>query len=163
MDGFLADQRATLLDVYVVHRACRGVDVAFLHAKEKQGLHCPLDGLSPEQQKLLESYRERFMTLVVGSMLLGSWFGIAHIVPFVPAGVAAAMRHAGVATREGIKHRLEDAKAHFERDIWISAREATDLAASRSRIGQEAAVFAMRREVQLSRQDASHLITSSRR
>lgn len=166
MDAVLREKRATLLDVYIVRRACRGMDPAFLSASQKQGLGCPLDGLNPDERKRIEEYRERFMTLLVGSMLLGSWFGIAHIVPFVPAGVAAAMRHASVATRDGIKHRLEDLKTGFERDIWASAREATDLAASRSRIGQQAAVFAMRNEVVLTKQDSfssSHLIARSRR
>jgi hypothetical protein len=166
MDGVLHEKRATLLDVYIVRRACKGVDPAFLSGAQKQGLGCPLDRLSPDERKRVEAYRARFMTLLVGSMLLGSWFGIAHIVPFVPAGVAVTMRHAGVATRDGIRHRIEDLKASFERDIWASAREATDLAASHSRIGQQAAVFAMRHEVVLTKQDSlspSHLIVSSRR
>jgi hypothetical protein len=159
MDAALHDERATLLDMYIVRRAC---SPELLAATQKQGFGCPLDGLSANERKLVEDYRTRFMTLLVGSMLLGSWFGIAHILPFVPAGIAAAMRQAGVATRDGIKHRLEHLKV--ERDFWASAREATDIAASRSRVGQQAAVYAMRHEGVLHRDTvgAGHFVTPSR-
>ena len=146
MDGVLRDQHANLLDVYIVRRACRDADPAFLKAGEKLGLRCPLDGLSTEQRKVVERYRESFQILLVGSMLLGSWFGIAHILPFVPAGIAEGMRQAGIATRDGIRHRIEGLKDVLGQDIRVSAREATDIAASRSRIGQQAAAFAVRYE-----------------
>jgi len=151
MDGVLHDRHATLMDVYVVRWACRDADPAFLAANDNVGLRCSLDGLNETERQRVEAYRERFQVLLVGSMLLGSWFGIAHIVPFVPAGVAVAMRQAGAVTREGIKHRVENLRAGLEQDIWVSAREATDLAASRSRIGQQAAVFAAQYEAQVAK------------
>ncbi len=146
MNGILRDKHDTLLDVYIVRRACRGADPAFLASTQKQGFGCTLEGLNPDERELVEDYRRRFVTLLAGSMLLGSWFGIAHIMPFVPAGIAAAMRHASVATRDGIQHRVADLRGRFGRDLWASAREATDLAASRSRAGREAAEFAMQHE-----------------
>jgi hypothetical protein len=169
MDAVLDDKHVSLMDVYIVKWACRDADPAFVQAQAKAGLRCPLDGLDAKERELVTWYRERFQVLIVGSMLLGSWFGIAHIVPFVPAGMAAAMRKAGVATKHGIKQRLEGfPQRAFGHDLWAPAREATDLAASRSRVGQQAAVFAARYEVaQLAKHDAgesaSHMLSSSRR
>ncbi len=139
-------QMITLLDVYTIKWASKGVDPDLLKAKRDEGFRCPLDGLSRAERERIEAYREEFMTLLVGSVLLGSWFGIAHIVRFVPAGVAIGMRQASVATRDGIKHRLEDIKPRFERELLVSARAATDLAASKSHIGPDVAVLATRHD-----------------
>lgn len=154
MGAILREKRVTLLNVYIFNHIAKGIDPTLLKAAKKQGLDCPLDGLTPEQRERVELYRQRFTTLLVGSMLLGSWFGIAHIVRFVPAGLRIGMHQAKVATRDGIKHRLDDLKIRFEHDITATAREATDLAATQTRIGQTAMVFA-------ARHDGEHLTRST--
>jgi hypothetical protein len=146
IDGAVHDRHTSLLDVYIVGWACRSADPEFLRRYDKAGLSCPLDGLTVAQQQEVMRYREQFKLLYAGSMLLGSWFGIAHILPFVPAGVAAAMQQAGAATREGLMQSVQGFKRAFRRGISTPAREATDLAAMRSRAGQEAAAFAVRSE-----------------
>ncbi len=147
MDAVLNSKHVALLDVYIVRRVSKDADPAFRKLARNQGLACPLDGLSPPESQRIEAYRERFMTLLAGSMLLGSWFGIAHILPFVPAGVREAIRQARAATRDGFKHRLNNTRGRFEREITVSAREATDLAAVHAGIAQTAVVFATHHEV----------------
>jgi hypothetical protein len=147
MDAMLRrKQIITFLDVYTMKWASKGIDPGLREASQAKGFHCSLDGLSRDEQERIEAYRAQFMTLLVGSVLLGSWFGIAHIVRFVPAGVAAGMHQASVATRDGIRHRLEDIKSRFEREILVSARTATDLAANKSHIWQDVAVLATRHD-----------------
>lgn len=146
MDMVLHEKRTTLLDAYIASRVSSDVDPTFLKAAQSQGFACPLDGLSAGERALVEDYRRRFTTLLVGSMFLGSWFGIAHVIPFLPSGMRIAMRQASAATRDGIKHRLDDIGSRFEREITASAREATDLAATHSRLTETAIGLATRQD-----------------
>lgn len=162
MDIVLRERHITLLDVYVVKWASRGLDPVVRKAKQEQGFRCSLEGLTSDERQRVEAYRARFVTLLSGSALLGSWFGIAHIVPFMPAGLAIAMREAGAATRDGIAHRLRGQDVRFGHELWVSAREATDLAANKTRVGQDAAVFAVRHDVSYDTVSHDHPFASSR-
>lgn len=147
MDAVLNSRHVALLDVYIIRHVSKRADPALRKLAQKQGFACPLDGLSAAERQRVEEYRERFLTLLVGSMLLGSWLGIAHIVPFVPAGIREAIGEARAATRDGFKHRLDNIRGRFGREITVSAREATDLAAAHTGIAQTAIVFATRHDV----------------
>src|SRR5215218_341232 len=54
----------------------------------------PLDGLNKQQRELVVAYRERLVNLYVGTMLLGSWLGLAAIIRVVAAEVVLALRNA---------------------------------------------------------------------
>ncbi len=116
-------KRWTMIDVYLCWLVMRRMDPESRAALEVQA-NIPYGDLSAAEVELFEGFRERFAVLVTGSMLLGSWVGLATVAWFFPR-----------ALREVLRDKGPDVTGRVVR--W--GKSATDLAATHTRLGQQSA------------------------
>lgn len=114
----------TLLDVQIFARLLGRLEPPLQRAIKKQGQMCSLKGLSDSERKLVEEYRQRFLLVVAGSMLLSSWFGLAQVMRFIPGALIRRIRASE-------RHLLT-----LEVDFRSTAREATDKAVVETHVGK---------------------------
>jgi hypothetical protein len=86
---------------------------------------CPLDGLTSQQRALIKKYNENFGLLIVGLLLLGSWFGLICV-----AGVFLVLAAQRIA-RQWRSASLGALKGF----VGLTAQQATDRVADSS-VGQ---------------------------
>jgi hypothetical protein len=129
VEGALHAKHLTMLDLYIFTWAFRGMDADVQRTMERHAAMPSSNGLTPEQKLSVERFRERFNVLLVGSVLTGSWFGLAHVALFIPRALVQLVRslHGGVSLEDG---------------VVASARTATDTAAKDTRLGQRIANLA---------------------
>jgi hypothetical protein len=122
----------TMLGMYVYQRVMRSNREAARLQRMEQAKARSCAGLPDEQRELVGKYRENLVTLLSGTLLLGSWFGLLHVVAFLPWALIAEVREA----RRGVRHRIRDT------EIWTTGRLATDMAVQRTRLGHQMAKWA---------------------
>jgi hypothetical protein len=123
-------KRWSMLDIYICRHAMRKMSPELREAVKSETATRPLDGLSADEVELLTQYQTRFGVLMAGSLLLGSWLGLATIARFIPRAISETLRQKRADLRERIRS---------------SATYATDLAATQSRLGQESTALAAHR------------------
>jgi hypothetical protein len=133
MEVALRARRLTLLDVYLFTWSCRGMDSATINTMRREAKLAPLTGLTPGQKAKVNEYRERFNILMVGAMLLGSWFGLAHVATFIPIVLVRGARNVA---KEGSIPIRDRSLHHLETGIVVTGRTATDTAVTDSRLGR---------------------------
>jgi len=121
LDGGRPGNRA--LDISVFRWAKRGISPLARQELSTEARLCPLDGLTPEQQSLLTQYRANFETLVVGMLLLGSFWGTFIVIRFLPQVIAEERRNRTVASPSWQEARQ-------------TVRTATDVATRKTKTGQ---------------------------
>ncbi len=82
----------TLLNVYVTARISPRMDRLEDEELYNDTTQWSLEGLGRRERELLLRYRHTFESLFVGSLLLGSWLGLAKVARELPAVVAAQWR-----------------------------------------------------------------------
>lgn len=119
-----------MLDVYLCLWLFRRMETTSRKEFAKTAAVPSFDGLTAEQSALLRERMTSFTTLLAGSLMLGSWLGLATVARFVPQALAEAVRKKG---------------AHWGGRVRSSLRDATDLAATETRLGQYSTDLATRR------------------
>jgi hypothetical protein len=114
-------KQLTMLDLYICRWLVRRMDPESRAVLEGQ-LDIPHEDLSQAERELFESFYARFSMLAGGSMLLGSWIGLATVARFFPR-----------ALRQAIRDKSPDIGERVTR--W--GKNATDLAATETRLGQQ--------------------------
>jgi hypothetical protein len=79
-----------------------------------------LTGLTVAEQELLMAYRRSFRTLFFEEMLMSSWFGIMHVLRFLP---------------QSLWHQRHHLKTSFTTVIGGAITEARELAVAKTRLG----------------------------
>jgi hypothetical protein len=129
MDSMLYERgRMTVLEVYLFAHSAKRLD-SLLRGNAEAHTSSSAEGLSASEEQRLSKYRERFRALLCEEVLLGSWFGLAHVSLFIPAAFSSCRRAASTdcSTREALKQ---------------SVHEAAQMVVARTRFGQHLTVFA---------------------
>jgi len=135
MDFCLANEsKVRAIDFAVFRWAFDGISPLAKEEIARKSAMPPTDDMSDDQRALLTTYSERYKTLLAGSVLLGSWFGIATVLWFLPkaSAVVKQQRKASSATPlegDGVDGPIVSAR--------VALREATDEAASETKRGRE--------------------------
>jgi hypothetical protein len=127
VEASLRMKRLTLLDLYIFRWACMGIDASMQAEMRRGSVPCSSKGLTAEQTERVRAYRESFEVLMVGWLLLGSWFGLLHVVRFFPR----ALSQGDPVQTQGRPLR------RIEVGVTSSARDATDMAAKGTRLGRK--------------------------
>ncbi len=123
---------ATMLRLYLSSRVRRNTAMTRLPAKRSVSL----DGLSGEERACMELHLDRVHLLTTGSVITGSWSGLASILRFVLPALWEQRKKHRTAPTQG-----SPASPGLERELQVSFSAAADRATARSWNGQRSGDF----------------------
>jgi hypothetical protein len=114
----------TLSDVLIFRFQLGKLDPSAWRIVMKEAEPCRLDGLTEAQRTRMNEYSEKFGLLLVGLLILGSWFGMICVVGYF---LVIAARRIAEQLRNPVS--LDKAVEKLEHMIVSTARQATDTVA----------------------------------